>query len=245
MGFSCSAVSGYFSSRPPVSIFIFSMLSLSLALLGLAGYCHYRPDLQAEVLDWSRLLQEMSELSYCLGNSSQSQVIAAPEMTASLAGVPVLGEGDFTSGGTLPLSLLGLDSPHNVTISLQVRAGQACVRVQAETDLLSHLRNESLGETPCWQEESQLSTWTAHRPRHLPHNWCDLPGHSQARIKFGSIPGLETFLSQEQRDVIYYHLVTTSLLLIVVCVVLVVWAGLRRDTTDSLTLLPTSDSEDM
>ena len=98
MGFSCSAVSGYFSSRPPVSIFIFSMLALSVSLLGLAAYCHYKSDLQAEVLDWSRLLREMSELRHCLGNSSQTETSLATVETASLGGVPVLGEVEERGG---------------------------------------------------------------------------------------------------------------------------------------------------
>ena len=247
MGFSCSAVSGYFSSRPPVSIFIFSMLALSVSLLGLAAYCHYKSDLQAEVLDWSRLLREMSELRHCLGNSSQTETSLATVETASLGGVPVLGEvEDISSVGTLSLSLLGLTSTHNVTVWLQVRAGQACLQVGAEAGLLRHLRNESQGVTPCWEGEGKPRTWTAHRPRHLPQNWCSLPGQTKVQLHFGSMPGLETFLTQDQRDVMYYHLVTTSILLMLVCVVVVVWAGLRRETTDRMTLLPTSsDSEDM
>ena len=59
------------------------------------------------------------------------------------------------------------------------------------------------------------------------------------------MPGLETLLTQDQRDVMYSHLMTTSVVIIILCLLMVLWAGVRRDTRDSLTLLPTSDSEDM
>ena len=245
--FSCRAVSAYFSSRPPVTIFTFSLLSLSLALMVLAGYCHYNTDLKDEVLDWPRLLQEMSELKYCLGNSSQLVETSTEAVeTASLDRVPVLGDRDVSSGGTVPLSVLGFTSPGNLTVSLQMAGGLACVRVEAaELQLVSHLRNESVGQSGCWDSERKVRRWTAHKRRHLPSNWCAQSGEEQVEIRLGSKPGLETFLTQDQRDVMYYHLITTAILLLVCCLLVVVWAGVRRDTRARLTLLPTSDSEDM
>ena len=246
MVFSCSAVSGYFSSRPPVTIFLVSLLTLSVALLVLAGYSHYKTDLEDEVLDWARLLREMSQLKFCLGNSSwPAESSPGSVVTASLDGVPVSGEEDFSSTGVLPLSLLGLLSPHNVSVSLQVKAGQACVMVEAaELHLVSHLRNETVGSSSCWDNKRELRRWTAHRRQHLPHNWCQQPGEP-TDIHFGTVAGLETFLTQDQRDVMYYHLTATSLILMVLCLLVVLWAGIRRDPRQSLTLLPTSDSEDM
>ena len=245
--FSCSSVPGYFSSRPPLSIFLLSLLGLAVSLLVLAGLCHHKTDLQDEVLDWPRLLTVMSQLKYCLGNSSQqSSGGAGREGGGSLASVPVLGEGDISSVGSLALSLLGLASPHNITVSLQAAAGQVCLTVEtSEPSLLSHLKNETVGTSSCQAPDLQLRTWTAHRRQHLPHQWCQQPGEQELQIKLGSMPGLETFLTQDQRDVMFSHLMTTSVILLLLCLLVVLWAGVRRDTRDSLTLLPTSDSEDM
>ena len=156
-------------------------------------------------------------------------------------------EGDISSVGTLPLSLLGLTSPHNITVSLQAAAGQVCVTVEtSQPSFLSHLKNESVGTSSCRAPDLQLRTWRAHQRQHLPHSWCQQPGEQQLEIKLGTImPGLETLLTQDQRDVMYSHLMTTSVVIIILCLLMVLWAGVRRDTRDSLTLLPTSDSEDM
>ena len=251
MMFSCSAVSGYFSSRPPLSIFLFSMLGLAVALMLLGVFCHHKTDLQDEVLDWPHLLREMSQLKYCLGNSSQqTSTVPGPGLVrASLDNVPVAGEGegDISSVGSLALTLLGLSSPHNITVRLQAGGGQVCVTVEtSQPSLLSHLKNESVGVSSCQAPELQVRSWTAHQRQHLPHTWCQQPGEQQLEIKLGSImPGLETFLTQDQRDVMFSHLMTTSVIIIILCMLMVVWAGVRRDARDSLTLLPTSDSEDM
>ena len=250
--YSCSSVSVYFSSRPPLAIFLLSMLGLAVALMVLGVFCHHKTDLQDEVLDWPRLLREMSRLKYCLGNSSQlNTTVPGPVVAASLDNVPVVGEGeeegDISSVGTLPLSLLGLTSPHNITVSLQAAAGQVCVTVEtSQPSFLSHLKNESVGTSSCRAPDLQLRTWRAHQRQHLPHSWCQQPGEQQLEIKLGTImPGLETLLTQDQRDVMYSHLMTTSVVIIILCLLMVLWAGVRRDTRDSLTLLPTSDSEDM
>ena len=210
--FSCSSVPGYFSSRPPLSIFLLSLLGLAVALLGLAGLCHHKTDLEDEVLDWPRLLTVMSQLRYCLGNSSQQSSAGSGRVEASLESVPVLGEGDISSVGSLALSLLGLASPHNITLSLQAAAGQVCVTVEtSQSSFLSHLKNESVGTSSCRAPDLQLRTWRAHQRQHLPHSWCQQPGEQQLEIKLGTImPGLETLLTQNQRDVMYYHLTATA-----------------------------------
>ena len=166
----------------------------------------------------------------------------------SLDNVPVVGEADISSVGSLELSMLGLAAnPHNITVSLQAGAGQVCLTVEtSQPSLLSHLKNESVGSSSCQAPMPGVRSWTAHQRQHLPHNWCQQPGEQELEIKLGSLmPGLETFLNQDQRDVMYSHLMTTSVIIIILCLLLVLWAGVRRDTRDSLTLLPTSDSEDM
>ena len=246
MFFSCSSVPGYFSSRPPLSIFLLSLLGLAAALMMLGVFCHHKTDIQDDVLDWPRLLRGMSGLRYCLGNSSQQNTAGTGVVRASLGSVPVLMEGDISSTGRLDLTLLGLPSPHNITVSLQAEAGQVCLTVESsEPILLSHLKNESVGTSSCRTPDRQLRTWTAHKRQHLPHQWCQQPGEQQLQIKLGIMSGLETFLTQDQRDVMYSHLMTTSVIIILLCLLVVLWAGVRRDTRDSLTLLPTSDSEDM
>ena len=250
--FSCRSVPGYFSSRPPLTIFLVSLLALAVALMVLAGLCNHKEDIPDEVLDWPRLLREMSRLKYCLGNSSQQGPVVGL-VGASLESVPVVGEGgeggegDISSVGSLALSLLGLPSPHNITVRLQAAAGQVCVRVETrEPGLLAHLQNETVGTSSCGSSPgTQLRTWTAHRRQHLPHQWCQQPGEQELEIRLGTMPGLETFLRQDQRDLMYSHLITTSLIILLLCLLVVLWAGVRRDTRDSLTLLPTSDSEDM
>ena len=224
------------------------MVSLAAALMVLAVFSHNKTDIQDEVLDWPRLVREMSQLKYCLGNSSQQNTTGpGPVVRASLDNVPVGGEGDISSVGSLALTLLGLTSPHNITVSLQAGGGQVCVTVEtSEPSLLSHLKNESVGTSSCPAPGLKVRSWTAHRREHLPHSWCQHPGQQELEIKLGSImPGLETYLTQDQRDVMFSHLMTTSVIIIILCLLMVLWAGVRRDTRDSLTLLPTSDSEDM
>ena len=60
---------------------------------------------------------------------------------------------------------------------------------------------------------------------------------------------METFLTQQERNVMYSHLMVTSLLLVLACAGVLVWAAVAvtRDTARDMTLLPSeadSDRED-
>ena len=66
------------------------MVSLAVALMVLGVFCHNKTDIQDEVLDWPRLVREMSQLKYCLGNSSQLNPTKPGSVErASLDNVPV------------------------------------------------------------------------------------------------------------------------------------------------------------
>ena len=67
----CRSLLSYFYSKPPLSIFLMSLLMLSATSLILALYCHHNTDLlNMDILDWNSLLSKMPDFKYCLQNSS-------------------------------------------------------------------------------------------------------------------------------------------------------------------------------
>ena len=61
MLFSCHSMSSYLHSRPPFSLFVLSLVSLSLTSFALALYCHTSSNLpNTDVLDWHKLLSQLS-----------------------------------------------------------------------------------------------------------------------------------------------------------------------------------------
>ena len=263
----CRAVASYFYSRPPLAIFLASVLTMAVTTLGLALYCHYNTDLlNVDVLDWSKLTAEMSKLKYCLQanitmtrfNTTESLASATQANLPLEAGLGAeAGSRLVSSVGNLSLALLGLGavSQDNITVRLQHPAtlGQgaaACVRVEArQPGLVTSLRNGSVGQAACLDTGHVSRVWTAHSARHVPHTWCSKPGQQVFQIKFGQVEGMETFLTQQERNVMYSHLMVTSLLLVLACAGVLVWAAVAvtRDTARDMTLLPSeadSDRED-
>jgi len=258
----CRSLSSYLYSKPPLSIFLLSLLILSFTSLILALYCHSNTHLiNNDILNWNILLTKMSDFKYCLLNqslsvsntSSSSSVI----FSATQANIPLQFQ-DLTSisssvsvVGNVSLSLLGLGylSQENVTVKIQQTRGarEACVRVESEDeDIIRSLRNESMGQSRCVETDDESRVFTAHSARHVSHVWCS--GHDQTVFSVDTHPvpaGLETFLDQEQRDVVFRHLVTTSLFLLLLTLALVTCIGVRvtRDQTRDMTLLPTTDQD--
>ena len=57
----------FFYSKPPLCVFLLSLLSFSIITFSLSIYVQHNDRVaNIDVLDWNRLLLEMSELKYCL-----------------------------------------------------------------------------------------------------------------------------------------------------------------------------------
>ena len=149
------------------------------------------------------------------------------------------------------MSLLGLGhiSQDNITVQVQHGSVSSCIRVlSGDGDMVTHLKNDSIGQSTCPDTISVSHMWSAHTAKHLPHTWCSRPGQTMFEMNIGHMPGLETYLTQDQRDNMYTHLMVTSLVLFLVCVAMLTWAWVHvsRDQTRDMTLLPgDSDQEDM
>ena len=199
----CRAVTSYFYSRPPLAIFLTSLLSLSVTTLGLGLYTHYDTNLlNLDVLDWSKLTTEMSKLKYCLHTELNltKDNLTSP-YTATQANIPIetdLSKVDtsplMSSVGNLSLEMLGLGhlSQDNITVILQTGAGSevACVRVEGEAaELVDSLRNETVGRAACLDTGHVHRVWTAHVAKHVPHTWCRRHDQREFRVKLGPVQG--------------------------------------------------------
>lgn len=260
MANSCGHVASYFYARPPLAIFLISLLVLAVTTLSLGFYCHYNTSLtNVDILDWNRLIVGMSKLKYCLHSNITEYVDSNRSVfSASLDKIPFDSDLEMkdsaTCVGNISLSLLGLGyiSQDNITVRIQSGSKAACVQVESEHSIfVENLKNESVGQSDTCQASSGHVThvWTAHTAAHLPHTWCSRPGQTIFEMELGPIEGMETFLTQEERNVMYDHLVVTSLFLVLACVIMVTWAwfSVTRDRTRDMTLLPRdseSDQED-
>ena len=68
-----------------------------------------------------------------------------------------------------------------------------------------------MGQSRCDETDNESRVFTAHSARHVSHVWCS--GHDQTVFSVDTHPvpaGLETFLDQEQRDVVFRHLVSST-----------------------------------
>lgn len=67
MGAYSHNVKSFFYSKPPLVVFLISILSFSVTMLCLALYIQNNPSVKnTDVLDWNRLVQELGELKFCL-----------------------------------------------------------------------------------------------------------------------------------------------------------------------------------
>ena len=270
----CRAVASYFYSRPPLAIFLASLLSLSVTTLGLGLYTHYDTNLlNLDVLNWSKLTSEMSKLKYCLHTELNitKDNLTSP-FTATQANIPIvtdLSKVDkspvMTSAGNVSLDMLGLGylGQENITVILQTETNSeaACVRVEAEeAGLVASLHNETVGQSTCLATGHVYRVWTAHVAKHVPHTWCSRQGQREFSVKLGTVPGelsqyyelchdvmisgMETFLTQSERNTMWRHLLVTSLVLVLATASVILWAALvvSRDRARDMTLLPSEVS---
>ena len=119
---SCTSILVLFSARPPLALFISSLLLLSITAFSLALYVQSNTQIpNPDILDWSRLLEEMGELKYCLysnprttkNTSDPSMVTAArkgihPPPRSSLIKPAHLAMESFSAQGVVPLDHMGL-----------------------------------------------------------------------------------------------------------------------------------------
>lgn len=79
MLFSFHSMSSYLHSRPPFSLFVLSLVSLSLTSFALALYCHTSTSLpNTDVLDWHKLLSQLSRLKVQSRTAPPCQPAVAP-----------------------------------------------------------------------------------------------------------------------------------------------------------------------
>ena len=267
----CRAVASYFYARPPLAIFLASLLSLSVTTLGLGLYTHYDTNLlNLDVLNWSKLTSEMSKLKYCLHtelNITNDNLTSS--FTATQANIPIvtdLSKVDksplLSSVGNVSLDMLGLGylGQENITVILQTEAGSgaACVRVEAEeAGLVRSLQNETVGKATCLETGHVYKVWTAHVAKHVPHTWCSRQGQREFSVKLRTVKGelsrnyekcrvimlssgMETYLTQSERNTMWRHLLVTSLVLVLATASVILWAALvvSRDRARDMTLLP-------
>ena len=265
------AVASYFYARPPLAIFLASLLSLSVTTLGLGLYTHYDTNLlNLDVLNWSKLTSEMSKLKYCLHtelNITKDNLTSLN--TATQANIPIVTDLSrvdkspmMSSVGNVSLDMLGLGylGQENITVILQTEAGTdaACVRVEAEeAGLVKSLLNETVGQATCLETGHEYKVWTAHVAKHVPHTWCSRQGQMEFSIKLGTVQGklsrncetscvtmlssgMETYLTQSERNTMWRHLLVSSLILVLATASVIFWAAtvVNRDLARDMTLLP-------
>ena len=88
----CRSLSSYLYSKPPLSIFLLSLLILSFTSLILALYCHSNTHLiNNDILNWNILLTKMSDFKYCLLNQSLSVINTSSSVifSATQANIPL------------------------------------------------------------------------------------------------------------------------------------------------------------
>lgn len=168
---SCSSISALYTSRPPLAIFLCSLVLISITTFSLALYVHSKDRLDnPDILDWNRLLKEMSQMKYCLSQSNSttsSSVMKAPQSTnasslplrnSSLTTVSRRGiyltsnllvnfplGSSFNGLGSIPLDHMGLG--HNgeqVEVLMQQTQGESsvCMEVRGKPDVLARLKSE-------------------------------------------------------------------------------------------------------
>ena len=86
MFLSYHSLSSFLCTRPPLAMFILSLLLLSVTTLSLALYCRSSPNLHnVDVLDWNKLFTEMSDIKFCLKNSTAVPIVGTSNTTTYAA----------------------------------------------------------------------------------------------------------------------------------------------------------------
>lgn len=262
MLFSFHSMSSYLHSRPPFSLFVLSLVSLSLTSFALALYCHTSTSLpNTDVLDWHKLLSQLSRLKICIESGPSNRTVLHPgsgNMTAALEGVELEGRLGLVAGsggkvrlsGILSPALLGLSGPP-LLLQLRQEGGTSpvCVGVTGTGQQLTHLTNSTVGRSGCLGEggedvEGEMQ-FSAHRPAHLPAAWCSHGSPTTWRFQSDK-DQWGTLLTEADRARVVSHLMITSALLLAVACGLLLWAASRsgRPSRSHMTLLPTEEEED-
>jgi len=235
---SCTSILLLCSSRPPLAIFLSSLLLISITAFSLALYVHSSPLLpNPDVLDWGRLLEEMSELKFCLQNhpntsASNSSLVSVsradihPPLHSSLIKPSqLLSVGSFLAQGWIPLDHMGLghkDQQVEVTISRLDGARDFCLQVRGAPPALRSL-NSTSKETCSSPPDKKLKHFTAHASSHLSRTWCS--NGSQFSFLPEILPDYSTQLTDQERSVAVEHLTLAAFALLALIVGILLCAG--------------------
>lgn len=218
---SCASILLLCSSRPPLALFLSSLLLISLTAFSLALYVHASPLPNPDILDWSRLLEEMSELKYCLyqthpntsaSNSSLVSVSRAdvhPPLYSTLIKPAQLSVGSFLAQGWIPLDHMGLGHKNQqveVTISRLDEGRDFCLQIRGALPMLRSLN--STKKTCSSPPDKKLKHFTAHASSHLSRNWCS----NGSRFTFlpEILSDYSTQLTDQERSVAVEHLLAAG-----------------------------------
>ena len=242
---SCTSIFLLFSARPPLALFISSLLLLSITAFSLALYVQSNTQIpNPDILDWSRLLEEMSELKYCLysnpptttNTSDPSMVTAArkgihPPPRSSLIKPAHLAMESFSAQGVIPLDHMGLGhAGQQVQVTFFKVGGleEFCLQVRGAPKVLSSLIKSS-NETECNNPKIDLN-FTAHASTHLASSWCS--NGSQFTFWPEILPSYSTKLTDAERALAVEHLTLSAFALLVLIVAVLLCAGRGGHTTE-------------
>jgi len=138
----------------------------------------------------------------------------------------------FSGEGSIPLAHLGLGhtSAESVLVKLQQEKGDVtvCVKVESEQmELIEHLVNKTMGKDACIDNSRETLNFSAHSKKHLPHSWCKEGEGSVFQWDFKGREDWATFLTEEEREVLYVHLLATSAVLASAVLCMLLWAAAR------------------
>jgi len=243
LGLSWRNVCSFCMTRPPQVVFLVSLICLAFTSLCLAFYAQNSSITlhNIDVLDWNRLLLEMSHLKYCLtdrpaspplsgGTRTERTVRLQSNLLAFLSG----NSSSFRGAGMVPLDHMGLGhSGQNVSVTLvQERPGpEVCVRVEGEEEVVKHLVLEEKDACSIGEKE-EVKEFLVHTKTHLPHSWCSSM-NSSTKFEFW-YQGREdwaTLLTQEDRAVMVRHLVGTSIVLFCGAFIILLYAAVSGGLT--------------
>ena len=237
---SCSAVVLLCSSRPPIALFLSSLLLISITALSLALYVHSNPLLpNPDSLDWSRLLEEMSELKYCLyqtqfntpsSNSSLVSVSRADIHPPLIIYSPLIDPANaqlsvdsFFAKGSIPLDHMGLGHKGQqveVTISRENGAKDFCLQVKGVPSVLRSLNSN---KEKCSSPDEKTKYFTAHASTHLSSSWCS--NGSQFTFQPVIRSDYRTQLTNQERSTAVEHLTLSAFALLALIFGVLLCAG--------------------
>lgn len=237
LGLSCRNVSSFCRSRPPLIVFLVSLLCLGITCVCLAVYTAntttklYNPD----ILDWNRLLLEMSRLKFCLTDKTPDRQshpeLSHAERTVLLKSNLLGDQRSFLGVGLVTLDGMGLGHMgQNVSVTLrQTKPGpEVCVRVEGRSEVIRNLMvgNNSSCAGGEIESNADMKLYKVHSKSHLPRSWCEDQG-AKFVFSYKSREEWATLLTEEDKEVMVRHLVGTSSLLFCVVFIMVLYAAAR------------------